>query len=177
MSDSTCLSSVSSGDFQVKIRSPTWYGTPTITTVSLFKTNPIITEDIYLTALPHTDRQAAICIAVYHCATPTDFDNQFQPNAFNVFKSRRDMWPAQLIRLYLTILTTFGDEHLHKMPHFTSFTYTARRRFGHSSPHEYNYLLHVTRSTRDWEPKCFGRWSLIVCFLTFAIPCIIIQFK
>jgi len=55
---------------------------PIITTVSLFKTKPIITEGIYLSALLHTNRQAAIYTAVYHCATGTEFDNQFQPKAF-----------------------------------------------------------------------------------------------
>jgi hypothetical protein len=74
---SMCLSSVSSGDFRIK---KSQY--PTITTASLFKTNPVITEGIYLSALLHTNRQTTVCTAVDRCATGTEFDKQFQPQAF-----------------------------------------------------------------------------------------------
>jgi hypothetical protein len=79
---SMCLSSVSSGDFREKKSKSNLSLYPTITNVSLFKTNPVITEGIYLSALLHTNRQTAVYTAVDRRATGTEFDNQFQSQAF-----------------------------------------------------------------------------------------------
>ena len=162
MIDSMHLSSVSSGDFRIKFQVQPGKITHNYDRF-IFQNQPNFHAKASACRLCYTQWQAAVCTAVCHSPTRTDFVNQFQPKAFCILTMAwhvtgpthpplsyhpNNTWrctPSQNPLLYIIYLhceTTFRPSPPPKP--------------------KYNYLLYVTPSAFDWEPARFGWWSLIV---------------